>query len=192
MISITEARKEIQNGGIVVYPTDTVWGMGCDPFNQAAVEKLFQVKGKEKDGLSIMLNHSRIIGDYCEVNQTAEKIIKEFLPGPITLILRSKCNFAKGVTRNGNIAVRIPSNRTALELAKESPVVTTSANRHNSEIAKSMDEAIQTFGSQCVHLAVSTFALMSPGVVEYLFRRCSSGVSSIQSINSKAVFRSHK
>jgi len=152
MISITEARKEIQNGGIVVYPTDTVWGMGCDPFNQAAVEKLFQVKGKEKDGLSIMLNHSRIIRDYCEVNQTAEKIIKEFLPGPITLILRSKRNFAKGVTRNGNIAVRIPSNRTALELAKESPVVTTSANRHNSEIAKSMDEAIQTFGSQCVYL----------------------------------------
>ena len=57
MISITEARKEIQNGGIVVYPTDTVWGMGCDPFNQAAVEKLFQVKGKEEDGLSIMLNN---------------------------------------------------------------------------------------------------------------------------------------
>ena len=152
MISVTEARKEIQNGGIVVYPTDTVWGMGCDPFNQAAVEKLFQVKGKEKDGLSIMLNHSSIIRDYCEVNQAAEKIIKEFLPGPITLILRTTCNFAKGVTRDGNIAVRIPSNRTALELAQEGPVITTSANRHNSEIAKSMDEAIQIFGSQCTYL----------------------------------------
>ena len=152
MISITEARKEIQNGGIVVYPTDTVWGMGCDPFNQAAVEKLFQVKGKKEDGLSIMLNNSRTIGNYCEVNQAAEKIIKEFLPGPITLILRSKRNFAKGVTRDGNIAVRIPSNRTALELAKESPVITTSANKHNSEIAKSMDEAMQTFGSQCAYL----------------------------------------
>ena len=152
MISIAEARKEIQNGGIVVYPTDTVWGMGCDPFNQAAVEKLFQVKGKKEDGLSIMLNHSRAIGDYCEINQAAEKIIKEFLPGPITLILKSKCNFAKGVTRDDNIAVRIPSNKTALELAKEGPVVTTSANKHNSEIAKNIDEAIQTFSSQCVYL----------------------------------------
>ena len=152
MISITEARKEIQNGGIVVYPTDTVWGMGCDPFNQSAVEKLFQVKGKKEDGLSIMLNHSRAIGDYCEINQAAGKIIQEFLPGPITLILRSKSNFAKGVTRDDNIAVRIPSNKTALELAKEGPVVTTSANEHNSEIAKNMDEAIQTFGSQCVYL----------------------------------------
>ena len=63
MISTKEARKEIQNGGIVIYPTDTVWGMGCDPFNQAAVEKLFQVKGKKEDGLSIMLNHSRRIRD---------------------------------------------------------------------------------------------------------------------------------
>ena len=152
MISIAEARKEIQNGGIVVYPTDTVWGMGCDPFNQTAVEKLFQVKGKKEDGLSIMLNHSRAIGDYCEINQAAEKIIKEFLPGPITLILKSKCNFAKGVTRDDNIAVRIPSNKTALELAKEGPVVTTSANKHNSEIAKNIDEAIQTFSSQCVYL----------------------------------------
>ena len=152
MISIAEARKEIQNGGIVVYPTDTVWGMGCDPFNQTAVEKLFQVKGKKEDGLSIMLNHRRTIEDYCEINQAAEKIIKEFLPGPITLILRSKYNFAKGVTRDSNIAVRIPSNRTALELAKEGPVVTTSANKHNSEIAKSMDEANQIFGSQCMYL----------------------------------------
>ena len=152
MISVTQARKVIQNGGIVVYPTDTVWGMGCDPFNQTAVEKLFQVKGKEKDGLSIMLNDCEIIQDYCEVNQTAEKIISEFLPGPITLILGSKRNFAKGVTRNGNIAIRIPSNRTALELAKGNPIVTTSANKHKSEIAKDIDEAIQIFGSQCSYL----------------------------------------
>ena len=126
--------------------------MGWHPFNQTAVEKLFQVKGKKEDGLSIMLNHRRTIEDYCEINQAAEKIIKEFLPGPITLILRSKYNFAKGVTRDSNIAVRIPSNRTALELAKEGPVVTTSANKHNSEIAKSMDEANQIFGSQCMYL----------------------------------------
>ena len=152
MISVPEARKVIRNGGIVVYPTDTVWGMGCAPFNQTAVKKLFQVKGKEKDGLSIMLDDCEIIQDYCEVNQTTEKIIAEFLPGPITLILESKQNFAKGVTRNGNIAIRIPSNRTALELAKGNPIVTTSANKHESKIANDIDEAIQIFGSQCSYL----------------------------------------
>jgi len=152
MISIIEARKEIKNGGIVVYPTDTVWGMGCDPFNQDAVEKLFFVKGKRKDGLSIMLNNTRIMEDYCEVNQAAEKIANEFLPGPITLILKSKQRFAKGVMRDGNIAIRVPANKTALELAKEHPVVTTSANKHGDVIARNINEANKIFGSQCSYL----------------------------------------
>ena len=115
-------------------------------------KKLFQVKGKEKDGLSIMLDDCEIIQDYCEVNRTTEKIIAEFLPGPITLILESKQNFAKGVTRNGNIAIRIPLNETALELAKESPIVTTSANKHESRIANNIDKAVQIFGSKCSYL----------------------------------------
>ena len=60
MISIERARKAIQDGEIVVYPTDTVFGIGCDPFNQEAVEKLFELKGKKESGLSIMLNLSLI------------------------------------------------------------------------------------------------------------------------------------
>ena len=54
MISIEEAREAIRNGEIVIYPTDTVLGMGCDPFNQTAVDRLFEIKGKQSDGLSIM------------------------------------------------------------------------------------------------------------------------------------------
>ena len=57
MISIREARKELQNGNIIIYPTDTVWGMGCDPFNQKAIDKLFSIKGKKKDGLSVMFDN---------------------------------------------------------------------------------------------------------------------------------------
>ena len=53
MVSVNEAKKAIQNGKIVIYPTDTVWGMGCDPFNQKAVDELFRIKGKKIDGLSI-------------------------------------------------------------------------------------------------------------------------------------------
>ena len=152
VISIAEARKAVQNGGIVVYPTDTVWGMGCDPFNRSAVKKLFEVKGKKEDGLSIMLSDAKMIEDYCEVSQVAGKIISEFLPGPVTLILRSKRNFAMGVARDGNIAVRVPANRTALELAEKQPIVTTSANIHGNEIASSLKEATQIFGFQCSYL----------------------------------------
>ena len=97
MITINLARKAIQNGEIVVYPTDTVFGMGCDPFNQKAVEKLFDLKGKKEAGLSIMLNSAEIVKEYCEINETSKRIVEEFLPGPITLILKSKKKLAEGV-----------------------------------------------------------------------------------------------
>ena len=152
MVSINEAEKAIQNGKIVIYPTDTVWGMGCDPFNQKAVEELFKIKGKKTDGLSIMLNNVNLIYDYCEVNKKAKNIIEKFLPGPITLILKSKKDFAKGVTRNGNIAIRIPLNNTALNLAANQPIVTTSVNLHGKKIARNLDEAKEIFGSNCHYL----------------------------------------
>ena len=152
MVSINEAEKAIQNGKIVIYPTDTVWGMGCDPFNQKAVNELFKIKGKKTDGLSIMLNNVKLIYDYCEVNKKAKKIIEEFLPGPVTLILKSKKDFAKGVTRNGNVAIRIPLNSTALNLAANQPIVTTSVNLHGKKIARNLDEAKEIFGSNCHYL----------------------------------------
>ena len=152
MISIEEAREAIRNGEIVIYPTDTVLGMGCDPFNQTAVDKLFEIKGKQSDGLSIMLNNKKEIYNYCEVNKKYEKIISDFLPGPITLIMKSKKNFAKGVTKNGNIAIRIPLNKTANDLAKDKPVITTSANIHGEKIAVNIKEAKILFQNNCYYL----------------------------------------
>lgn len=152
MISIDEARKALNDGKIIVYPTDTVWGMGCDPFDQKAIDNLFTVKGKKLDGLSIMFSHKKGIYDSCEINKKAKKIIEEFLPGPITLILKSKKEFAKGVTRNGNVAVRIPLNRTSMDLAKDMPVVTTSANLHGEKIAEDIEEAKEIFGKSCYYL----------------------------------------
>lgn len=152
MISIEEAREAIRNGEIVIYPTDTVLGMGCDPFNQTAVDKLFEIKGKQSDGLSIMLNNKKEIYNYCEVNKKYEKIISDFLPGPITLIMKSKKNFAKGVTKNGNIAIRIPLNKTANDLAKDRPVITTSANIHGEKIAVTIKEAKNLFQNNCYYL----------------------------------------
>ena len=90
MISIDKAREALRDGKIIVYPTDTVWGMGCDPFNQKAIDKLFKVKGKKLDGLSIMFSHKKGIYDSCEINKKSKKIIEEFLPGPMTLLLKSK------------------------------------------------------------------------------------------------------
>ena len=152
MTAIDEARKELQNGNIIIYPTDTVWGMGCDPFNQKAIDQLFNIKGKKIEGLSVMFDNIEKIYDVCETNKASKKIIEEFLPGPVTLIMKSQKQFAKGVMRNGNIAVRIPMNETSLKLAKEMPVVTTSANLHGEDIAKNIEDAKKIFGKSCFYL----------------------------------------
>ena len=152
MISIDKAREALRDGRIIVYPTDTVWGMGCDPFNQKAIDELFNIKGKKIEGLSVMFNDIEKIYETCETNETSKKIIEEFLPGPVTLILKSKEKFAKGVMRNGNIAIRVPMNETALNLAKEIPVVTTSANLHGEKIAENIKEAKEIFGPTCFYL----------------------------------------
>jgi len=152
MESIKRARNKLKNGKIIIYPTDTVWGMGCDPFNQKAIDELFNIKGKKIEGLSVMFNDIEKIYETCETNETSKKIIEEFLPGPVTLILKSKEKFAKGVMRNGNIAIRVPMNETALNLAKEIPVVTTSANLHGEKIAENIKEAKEIFGPTCFYL----------------------------------------
>ena len=70
----------------------------------------------------------------------------------MTAILKSKIEFAEGVTRNGNIAIRIPKNNTSISLAKKNPIITTSANIHGENIAKDLNEAKKIFGNSCIYL----------------------------------------
>ena len=152
MTSINEARNALKNGSVIVYPTDTVWGIGCDPFNQKSVDNLFKIKGKKEEGLSILINNKELISEYCLITKKKKTIISELFPGPVTVILKSKVNFAKGVARNGNIAIRIPNNKTSISLAKENPIITTSANIHGMNVVKNINEAREIFGNSCIYL----------------------------------------
>ena len=152
MTSINEARNALKNGNIIIYPTDTVWGIGCDPFNQKSVDNLFKIKGKKEEGLSILINNKELISEYCLMTKKNKTIINKLFPGPVTVILKSKVNFAKGVARNGNIAIRIPNNKTSISLAKENPIITTSANMHGMDVVKDMNEAREIFGNSCIYL----------------------------------------
>ena len=152
MTSINEARNALKNGNVIIYPTDTVWGIGCDPFNQKSVDNLFKIKGKKEEGLSILINNKELISEYCLMTKKNKTIINKLFPGPVTVILKSKVNFAKGVARNGNIAIRIPNNKTSISLAKENPIITTSANMHGMDVVKDMNEAREIFGNSCIYL----------------------------------------
>ena len=152
MTSINEARNELRNGSIIIYPTDTVWGIGCDPFNQVSVDNLFRIKGKREEGLSVLINNKELISEYCLISSENENIVNKLFPGPVTVILKSKVNFAKGVTRNGNVALRIPNNETSISLVEENPIITTSANKHGMNVVKNINEAKKIFGSSYIYL----------------------------------------
>jgi len=128
---IQKAVQIINEGGIVIFPTDTVYGIGCDPYNQKGVLSLYKIKKREKTKPFPVIGYSKKeLEKIAEFNDKAEKIAELFWPGPITLILKVKEeNIRKSLGLGKKIAVRVPNNQCALSLLKECKLlVATSAN----------------------------------------------------------------
>src|SRR3989338_241328 len=102
-----------KKGGIIAYPTETFYGLGVDPFNETAVKKLFNLKGREADKpISILVKDKKMLAEVAEeIPLSAEKLIKKFWPGPLTIILKAKKSIPITLRAGtGTIAVRISSN----------------------------------------------------------------------------------
>jgi L-threonylcarbamoyladenylate synthase len=128
---IKVALETIKNGGIVVIPTDTVYGIGCDPYNHEAVETVYQIKGREKTKRFPVLGYSKEeIAKIAFFDEVSEKIANKFWPGPVTLILKvKKKELATSLNLEGKIATRVPNHSCLLSLLKECKLlVGTSAN----------------------------------------------------------------
>lgn len=131
---IKKAAKVLKSGGLVAFPTETVYGLGADTFNKNAVRKIYKVKGRPFDNPSIVhiadKKDIRILAN--EVPKGAEKLIKKFWPGPLTIILKKKKTIPNIVTAGlGSVAIRMPKNKIALTLIKEAktPIAAPSANK---------------------------------------------------------------
>ena len=130
-VGIQKAAQIINKGGIVIFPTDTVYGIGCDPYNQKAVFSLYKIKKREKTKPLPVIGYSKKeLEKIAEFNDKAEKIAEMFWPGAITLILKVKDeNIKKSLGLGKKIAVRVPNNQCVLSLLKECKLlVATSAN----------------------------------------------------------------
>lgn len=128
---INSAYDIIQKGGIVVFPTDTVYGIGCDPRNQDAVNKIYKIKGREKiKHLPVLAYSKRDIENIVFLDETSKKIADKFWPGPVTLILKVKDKkIEETLGLKGKIAVRVPNNPCVLALLEKCRLlVGTSAN----------------------------------------------------------------
>jgi len=125
------ASKAINDGAIAVFPTDTVYGLGCNPYNHDAVLSLYEIKKRKKTKPFPVIGYSKKeLEKIAEFNPLEEKIAEKFWPGPITLILKVKDKeIQKSLDLEGKIAVRVPNNQCVLALLKECKLlVGTSAN----------------------------------------------------------------
>ena len=128
---IDEVISILRNGGIVAFPTDTVFGLGC-LINKEAIKKVYKAKGRSFDKpLPMMCNSSKMISEVAYVSDNAKKIIDKFTPGALTLIFKKKENIEDYVTNGKNtIGIRIPDDKWILELIDRlnTPILVTSAN----------------------------------------------------------------
>lgn len=134
----------LSKGGTIIYPTDTVWGLGCDATNEEAVEKVFSLKNRQANSpLVILLHNENQIFDYVEdVPDIAFDII-EMSDKPITIVFEKGKKIAKNVlAEDGSIAIRVISNDSCSELLKrwKRPLVSTSVNISGLPSAISTDE----------------------------------------------------
>jgi len=133
---VQKAASAISDGAIIVFPTDTVYGLGCNPYNHDAVLSLYEIKKREKTKPFPVLGYSKEeLEKIAEFSPLEKKIAEKFWPGAITIILKVKDkNIQKSLSLGEKIAVRVPNNKCALALLKGCKLlVGTSANISGTE-----------------------------------------------------------
>jgi tRNA threonylcarbamoyl adenosine modification protein (Sua5/YciO/YrdC/YwlC family) len=134
----------LRDGGLVIYPTDTVYGLGCDIYNSRSVEKIARIKGikPQKNDFSFICYDLSHIADFARVGNSAFKIMKKVLPGPYTFILDATGNVPKLLNTNKKtVGIRVPDNLIPRLIVKElgNPIVTTSIKDDDEIIEYSTD-----------------------------------------------------
>lgn len=127
---INEAVGALRNHEVIIYPTDSVYALGCDALNSRAIEKLCALKGinPRKDMLSIICSDLSMASEYVKIDNSAFRYMKEYLPGPFTFILPSSTHLPKIFRDRRTIGVRIPDNPITIALCETlgGPLLTTS------------------------------------------------------------------
>jgi len=154
---LSQVIDALAKGKIIVYPTDTLYGLGADIFNIDAIKKIYKIK-KRPENLPISIAVSSIsdIRQLAYVDDKVEKIIKKFLPGELTIVLRKKSNVLDILTNNKEkIAIRIPKNKIALEiLSNYGPLTCTSANIHGQKTPSLINDINMQFKKSDIALYI--------------------------------------
>lgn len=161
---IKEIKKVIEENGLIIFPTETVYGIAASALSKKAIDKLYKAKKRPREkAINIMVSDKKEIEKYANINSKIErKIIDKYMPGEITIILEKKNDFGKSFTLpNNTIGIRIPNNSIALKIIKELkiPLIVSSANISGMESGKNPKE-IEKFFNKSVDI------LIDGGIIE--------------------------
>ncbi len=142
--------ESLRQGGVIIYPTDTAYGIGCDIFNRKGVKKIFQIKQRDnRKPFSFICSDLAEIANYAQVSNFAFKIMKRHLPGPFSFVLEATKIVPDSVsTKQKTVGVRIPDNAICQAIVKElgHPLITTSANISGEETPQDPNMIVESMG----------------------------------------------
>jgi L-threonylcarbamoyladenylate synthase len=147
---ISEAIGVLAEGGVVLYPTDTVYGLGANIFDNRAVRRVFEIKNRSfLKPLSILVRDVNSIDLVAKVSLSQKETINSYLPGPYTFILNKRKIIPRYVTGGlANVGIRVPDNELACRLASIFPITTTSANLSDDEVLSNPKEILEQLDSE--------------------------------------------
>jgi len=149
---INKAIDILKSGGIIAYPTDTIYGIGCDIMNKKAIEAVYRLKGRDQNKpFSFICSDLTNISDYAKVSNYAYKTMKRLLPGPYTFILEGSRQVPKiMLTKRKTAGIRVPDHNICLDLVKGlgNPIISTSATSPDGAIITDASLIHDLFGNQ--------------------------------------------
>ncbi len=142
--SLLRALEVVENGGILVYPTDTVYGMGCDLQNKDALDRLYRLKKiPKRKPLSFICSDLKMVSSYAKLSNAAHGMMRKLLPGPFTFVLQASREVPKlMISKQRTVGIRVPEQDFILELVKRlgRPLVNTSASDTLDEVVSDPDQ----------------------------------------------------
>lgn len=148
-----EIKKVLENGGVIAYVTDTVWGLGCLPTNEKAVQKIYDIKKREaQKPLILMSNETYNLLDYVQpIPKIGCQLIKKYFPGALTLVVKKSDKTPDYITSNmDTVGIRVPDNEVFKEICEIAPghvLATTSANLSHQPSAKTYEQAFENMNT---------------------------------------------
>ena len=162
---VRKTTEILQRGGVIIYPTDTTYGIGCDLFNKKAVERVYRIKAAESDKpLSFICADLKDLSRYAVgVSNYAYQTMRRLFPGPYTFVLRASKMVPKIMrSRQKTVGIRIPDNEICLSIVRElgHPIVSASVAQPRDEVLSDPEEIHARFGKQ-VDLVIDGGVLLS-------------------------------